>query len=198
MRLLEFSKDEGGANPRPATAQSQPIKKTPARAAPPKPTPPPTSQTTLKPYTNPGRVFPVPGNTALRKPARHSPVDLEQLQQRVDFLERRLQHPAGLPDERASVRELERLKQRLQRLEHNLDNELWAAKQREHTMLELLSRPPLKVRIRQRLLRFWHTERHDIHAWLKHASHIWWQDSQPGWWPRFYRAWQEALDKARS
>ena len=194
MRLLEFNKDEDGANPR----RSAP----PTQAAPPPARAPRSSRQSETRETSrvtrlpPGEAFRIEGNT-LRKPQSRSPIDLEQLQQRMDLLEKRLQKQSTNPDNRNLLQELRQLQQRIKRLELSLDNELWAARQREHTMLELLNRPPLKEIVRTRLIRFRDSDLPVILAWLKRAARNWWLDSQPGWWPQFAQAWQESLDKAR-
>jgi hypothetical protein len=89
------------------------------------------------------------------------------------------------------------LQQRIKHLELSLDSELWASRQREHTMLELLNKPPFKEIARARLIRFRDRDIPVILAWLIRAARNWWLDNQPGWWPRFAQAWQESLDKAR-
>lgn len=190
MRLLEFNKDDGGANPQRSTGPAAPSRpaaaSTPARRR---------RMGGLKP-PGAGKVFPVAGNTLI-KSARHSPVDLEQLQSRIDFLENHLQSQATRLDEHATTQELKALQQRLQRLENDLDSELWASRQREHTMLELLSRPPLKVVIKNRLNQLWVSDLPAAGRWAWRILQLWWLDSQPEWWPRLARAWQESLDKAR-
>lgn len=190
MRLLEFNLDEGGANPQrtPATQKASkpairraPAAQQPARAAAPQ---------------QRARVFPVKTSTT-RKPARRSPIDLEQLQQRIVALELRIQERVERRGAQVSTRELELLKQRIQLLERNVNSELWAAKQREYTMLQLLSRPTLQARIQQQLR---HIRNHNLPAignWLKAEGQQWWQHSQPHWWSRFARAWQESLEQAR-
>ena len=191
MRLLEFNRDEGGANPQhlqapekasePAIQSATTIPK-PARAA--------THQR--------ARVFPVKTSTTRKPaPARRSPIDLEQLQQRIVALELRIQERVERRGAQVSTRELELLKQRIQLLERNVNSELWAAKQREYTMLQLLSRPTLQARIQQQLR---HIRNHNLPAignWLKAEGQQWWQHSQPHWWSRFARAWQESLEQAR-
>jgi hypothetical protein len=124
-------------------------------------------------------------------------VVLEDLQERIAKLEKRLEEVSGKAGRKASVKELRQLQQRMRNLETSLDSELWQAKQREHTMLEMLAKQPLKARIKQRYRRFIETDLPAIGRFLKAALHNWWQDSQPGWWPRFARNWKESLDKAR-
>lgn len=192
MRLLEFNKDEGGANPR-RPGSKPPAKK--AATVQPLPTP---SQRSARANPNPTarRGFAINGNT-LPKPASAPPVVLEDLQERIATLEKRLEEVSGKAGRKASVKELRQLQQRIRHLESSLDSELWQAKQREHTMLEMLAKQPLKARIRLRYTRFIESDLPAIGRFLKAAMHNWWQDSQPGWWPRFARNWKESLDKAR-
>lgn len=195
MKLLEFNKDDGGANPRRPSRSPQHhktlAKAPPARAAgPQRPAIPPKA-----PKPDRALVYPLAGN-ALRK-LRNSPVDLEQLQQRIDFIERHLQDESRKTDQHARTRDLEKLKQRMKRLECSLEDELTNARQREERMLAALNKPPLMTVIRERLIYFRREELPVILDWSKRAAKSWWADSQPCWWPQFYRAWQEALDKAR-
>lgn len=189
MRLLEFNRNEGGANPQQPPAAKKPSRPvTRSAAATPKPT-------LATPHQR-ARVFPVKTSTT-RKPARRSPIDLEQLQQRIVALELRIQERGERRRAQVSTRELELLKQRIQLLERNVNSELWAAKQREYTMLQLLSRPTLQERIRKQLM---HLRTHQLPAignWLKAEGREWWQHNQPHWWSRFARAWQESLEQAR-
>ena len=85
----------------------------------------------------------------------------------------------------------------MQRLEQNLNSELGAARQREHTMLEMLNKPPLKTAASERLKQLWHADIPALMRWLNRAMRRWWLDVQPGWWPKFAAAWQESLDQAR-
>mgnify|MGYP001553117157 FL=1 len=192
MRLLEFNKDEGGANPRRPGSKSQPKK-----AASVRPLPTPRQRTaTAKSLSPAKRGFPVNGNT-LPKPASPAPVDLEHLQERIAVLEKRLEKVSSRKDGRATVKELQKLQSRIRKMETSLDSELWAAKQREQTMLEMLAKPTLKARIRQRYAHFRKSDIPAIGRFLERAMRSWWQDSQPGWWPRLARNWKESLDKAR-
>jgi hypothetical protein len=192
MRLLEFNKDEGGANPRRPGGKSQP-----GKAASVSPLPTPRQRTASPKSMSPAkRGFPVNGNT-LPKPAGPLPIDIEQLQERIAVLEKRLEEVSAKSGRRATVRELKKLQQRIRNLETNLNNELWQAKQREHTMLELLAKHSLKDRIRRRFDRFVKKDIHAIGRFLKGAFNSWWDDSQPGWWPSLARNWKESLDKAR-
>jgi hypothetical protein len=186
MRLLEFNLDAGGANPqsqttlqRPSKPVTQPVKLAKRATAPAKT----------------GKVFPLnadetPANT-------HKPINLEQLQQRIEVLERRILARTGEGTEHPASRDLDLLKQRVARLQQSVHTELWAARQREHTMLELLSKPSFIAGLKQRLKTFRCEQLPAAGHWLLAASRQGWQDCQPGWWPAFAQAWQESLDKAR-
>jgi hypothetical protein len=192
MRLLEFNKDEGGANPRRPGGKPRPAK--PASVS---PLPTPRQRTATPKSMSPAkRGFPVNGNT-LPKPATPPPIDIEQLQARIAVLEKRLEEVSAKSGRQATVRELKKLQQRIRNLETNLDNELWQAKQREHTMLEMLAKHSLKDRIRARLDRFVKKDIYAIGRFLRSAFNSWWNDSQPGWWPTLARNWKKSLDKAR-
>ncbi len=193
MRLLEFGHDEGGANPLPpgrtAPADSTPIQKSPAAI-------PETPRTATKSARNTrkAKVFPIspkPGNT------QRKPIDLEQLQQRVAVLEKRIKARTEALGDEVARRDLEQLKQRMKLLERNVNNELWAAKQREHQMLQLMAKPTLWMALRQR----YNTLRGKILPALLDSQRDfwehWWRNSQPHWWKRFASAWQESLDRAR-
>jgi hypothetical protein len=189
MRLLEFENANSGANPQAAIltkkAAKKPARKTVARKA------------VAPPSPEAGKVFPINGNNAVQQPVRRQPIDLEQLQQRIEVLERRLRERARANGRQLPVKDLEQLKQRMKLLERSVHNELWAAKQREHTLLEMLAKPPLRHLIRDHAKRF---HRHTLPAtchWCAECGREWWSDHQPLWWPRFARAWQESLDKAR-
>lgn len=189
MRLLEFENANSGANPQAAIltkkAAKKPARKTVARKA------------VATPSPEASKVFPINGNNAVQQPVRRQPIDLEQLQQRIEVLERRLRERARTAGQQLPVKDLEQLKQRMKLLERSVHNELWAAKQREHTLLEMLARPPLHHLIRDHAKRF---HRHTLPAtcrWCAECGREWWSDNQPLWWPRFARAWQESLDKAR-
>jgi len=146
-----------------------------------------------KPY---GRLIPIE-DKHLMKPSRRSPVDLEALQARIHALEQRVQQQTSRIERRATIADLDKLQLRMRQLERSLNNELWAARQREHTMLEMLSKPPLKTAVVERIKQLWHSEVPVFKHWLRQATAEWWLDSQPGWWPRFAAAWQESLDRAR-
>ena len=191
MRLLEFNLDEGGANPQHHPAARKPPKAADkAATAAPQPARPATRQR--------ASVFPVKTNTTRKPaPARRSPIDIEQLQQRIVALELRIQERIERRGEQVAARELLQLKQRLEVLERNINSELWAAKQREYTMLQLLSKPTLQARIRNHVMRFRTHNLPAIRHWLEVEAGEWWQHSQPHWWPKLARAWQESLEQAR-
>ena len=186
MRLLEFNLDAGGANPQSQTTLQRPSK-------------PVTQPVKLaKRATEPartGKVLPLNTDEAPAKP--HKPIDLEQLQQRIEVLERRILARTGEGTEHPASRDLGLLKQRVARLQQSVHAELWAARQREHTMLELLSKPSFIAGLKQRLKTFRREQLPAAGRWLLAASRQGWQDCQPGWWPAFAQAWQESLDKAR-
>jgi hypothetical protein len=154
---------------------------------------------TVKSSPADARVFPINARSAAKPPNRR-PIDLEQLQRRIEVLERRIQErirtqaaPAAAPADR----ELEQLRQRMKLLERRIEGELWSARQREHTLLEMLARPPVQTLIKQQCMHFLRTTSTATVAWLRSASQAWWVHAQPMWWPRFADAWQEALDRAR-
>lgn len=189
MRLLEFGRDAGGANPRRTTAVPEPAPAvTPALRKGTRPV-----KQNGKPYR---RIFPSENNK-LMKPARRSPVDLEALQARIHALEQRVQQQTGRIERRATTADLDQLQLRMRQLERSLNNELWAAKQREHTLLEMLSKPPLKTLAIERIRQLRQSDVPVIMRWLRQEAATWWRDSQPHWWPRFAAAWQESLDQAR-
>jgi len=193
MRLLEFNRDDGGANPQ------QAVRGQPRRKAPATPLEPPRKPVHANPelFANrQTRVFPVKTSTT-RKPIRRGPIDLEQLQHRIAVLERRIQARAEQTGEHPAVKELEHLKQRMKLLERNLESELWAARQREQTMLEMLSRRPFKAAVKQEVMKSWRVRLPAMGRWLHAVGKEWWEDNQPRWWPEFARAWQESLEKAR-
>jgi len=144
------------------------------------------------------RVFPINSRPPEKALYRRS-IDLEQLQRRIELLERRIQERIRKPAEATAPanRELEQLRQRMKLLERRIEGELWLARQREHTLLEMLARPPLKTLIKQHCLQFMHTAPRTTLRWLYTAGQAWWRDAQPLWWPRFAAAWEEALTRAR-
>ena len=128
---------------------------------------------------------------------RRVPIDLEQLQQRIGFLERRLQDQSSMTEKPTTVRDLNVLRERMNRLENSLEQELVAARSRESRLLESLDKPPLKILLRTRAIRFWREDLPVIGAWLLRIAHHWWQEVQPEWWPQLASAWKESLEKAR-
>jgi hypothetical protein len=182
MRLLEFNKGEGGANPQ--RAGTHPQKRKPATqvtkvnpVTPSKPSRMPTRGTQVHNNT-----YPIQGN-AIRKPVQRAPVDLELLQQRIGFLEKRLQDQSDKTEKLATIKDIDQLRERMNKMENNLE--------------QALHRPPLKTLLKARAIQFWHRDRHLITAWLLKMTRSAWQEFQPEWWPQFARAWQESLDKAR-
>jgi hypothetical protein len=189
MRLLEFENANSGANPQAAILTKKAAKKPARKAA--------ATKAATPSSTEAGRVFPINGNNAVQQPVRRQPIDLEQLQQRIEVLERRLRERARSQGQQLPVKDLEQLKQRMKLLERSVHNELWAAKQREHTLLEMLAKPPLRHLLRDQAKRFRHNTLPATCRWCADCGREWWSDNQPLWWPRFARAWQESLDKAR-
>ncbi len=192
MRLLELSQADLGTDPHQGAHLAVQIKELPGKSA--------IQLDPARKPINPGiseaRVLPIKGNT-VHTPVQRGPGDLEMLQQRVATLEKRIKERAARNHATITSKELEQLKQRLQKLERNINSELWAARQREHTMLEMLAKPPLAARIGHRMTRFRTHNLPAIGRWLKEASIEWLQDRQPEWWPVFARAWKESLDRAR-
>lgn len=145
------------------------------------------------------RVFPIKPRPSDR-PQRRRTLDLEQLQRRIEELERRIQERARAQAEQNAApanKELEQLRQRMKLLERRIEGELWSARQREHTMLEMLARPSLPTLLKQGCTRFLSTAPGATLRWLRTTGLAWWEHAQPMWWPRFAAAWQEALTRAR-
>jgi hypothetical protein len=184
MRLLEFNLDAGGANPQSKMTDLSPLKKVPRPVK------------LARPDTgNPAKVFPLStGGTAAKD---RKPIDLEQLQQRIETLERRILARAGENSAHPVSQDLELLKQRVARLQQSVHAELWAARQREHTMLQILSKPSFIAATKLRLERFRKQQLPAAGRGLASAAQQWWQDSQPDWWAELALAWQDALNKAR-
>lgn len=179
MRLLEFNKDEGGANPQ--HARSRPDKrKLAAQATPVRPSKPSRIPASASKVRN--TVYPIQG-TAIRKPVQHAPIDLELLQQRIGFLERRLQDQSDKTEKLTTRKDIDQLRERMNRVESSLQ--------------QALDRPPLKTLIRTRAIQFWRQDRPLIGAWLLRMARSAWQEFQPEWWPQLARAWKESLEKAR-
>lgn len=185
MRLLEFENVNDGNNPQAATLTRKPAHKPADGAAPARR--PDAARTPAR------KVFPASGKYAMQQTLRRQPIDIEQLQQRVQVLERRMRERARAEGSQLPVMELQQLRQRMKLLERSVNNELWAAKQREHTLLEMLARPPLKQLLRDHARRL-HTR--TLRA-ARHCHAALDQLHQPSWWPHFVRAWHESLDKAR-
>jgi len=194
MRLLEFNWDEGGANPQHSIRDRPPRKRSVAPVETPRIPTHTTPETPAAPHQ--AKVFQVK-TSLVRKPAKRGPIDLEHLQQRITLLERRIQARSQLAGEHPAIKDLELLKQRMKLLERKLENELWLASQREQTMLELLSRQPIKIQIKQYFDRFWREQLPAAGCCLLGAARGWWLDNQPPWWPQVAKAWQESLEKAR-
>lgn len=202
MRLLEFNRNEGGANPIPAKPNSLPktakpsLKQAKTLAAP-SPARTTTAKRPLKRNkpAKQARVFPL---KAVATPqTRRKPIDLEQLQQRVGMLEQRIKARAEALDDEVAAKDLEKLKQRMKLLERNINSELWAAKQREYAMLQVMAKPTLLTAIKQGYAKFTSNTMPATVMTLAASYRHWWLHSQPGWWPRLASAWQESLDKAR-
>jgi hypothetical protein len=186
MRLLEFNGDTGGANPQSRKAKKSPVKKSarPVRLT--------------KPVASPelaAKVFPLKGGDAASKARK--PIDLEHLQQRIEVLERRILTRTQDGDENPAGHDLEVLKKRMERLQKSVHSELWAARQREHTMLQILSKPSFKTALLQHIEHFRIKQLPTTGRWIMTTSRRWWQECQPDWWAALAKAWQESLDKAR-
>jgi hypothetical protein len=182
MRLLEFNKGEGGANPQ--RARSHAPKRKPAApvtqvnpVTPSKPSRIPTSASKVH-----NKAYPIQG-AAIRKPVQRAPVDLELMQQRIGFLEKRLQYQSDKTEKLATLKDIDQLRERMNRMENSLQ--------------QALDRPPLKVILKTRAIQFWRKDRPLIGAWLLRMTRSAWQEFQPEWWPQLARAWKESLDKAR-
>ena len=170
MRLLEFNLDASGANPHaqtpPQTAPKQAVR--PVKL--------------VKPPVSPaksGKVLPLKTSAAPAKTRK--PIDLERLQQRIDVLESRILARNGKSAEQPVNQDLELLKQRVTRLQQSVHAELWAARQREHTLLEILSKPSFKTVIIQRLKTFRQKQLPAAGHWLVSNAQQWWLDHKyPG------------------
>jgi hypothetical protein len=192
MRLLELRGNEGDADAKRAALLHKTDRK-PAIAA----------RTIKRPATGKEpavdtRVFPI-NTRPPETPLRRQPFDLEQLQRRIEELERRIHERARSSAESAQGgKELEQLRQRIKLLERRIEGELWSARQREYTLLEMLARPPIQTVVKEYCTRLLRSAPLTTLRWLKAAGKAWWQDAQPLWWPRFVALWQEALARARS
>ncbi len=193
MRLLEFDQADSSADIQQTTHITSQLKDLPG-------TPAVRVHPARKPVSavkSAPRVFPINDET-LRTPAQRGPIDLEALQQRVVALEHRVKERAAANKRSAiATEELDELKQRMLKLERNVNGELWLAKQREYTMLEILARPPLATRINHGITRIMTHNLPAIGRWFKEAAVEWFDDSKPGWWPTLAAAWKESLDRAR-
>lgn len=199
MRLLEFGLDEGGANPVPARQRSRAdaAKSVPEAPATPSPAIAATGKPGLKRKlaANKARVYPLKSGTTPQ--TRRKPIDLEQLQHRIAVLEQRIQARTEALGDEVAARDLEKLKQRMKLLEHNINNELWAARQREYNMLQMMAKPTLKTALTQGFRTFKAKTLPAMLSSLHESYQHWWLNSQPGWWQGFAAAWQESLEKAR-
>jgi hypothetical protein len=187
MRLLELGRDAGDAESTASVVLQEPPE-TPAR----------TRRTLKKPAAGRGatRVFPI-NPLPQSGPARRKPINLEQLQQRIEVLEQRIQTRLMKQGDAAKKDDLEQLQKRMKLLERRIDTELWTARQREHTLLEMLAKPPLKTVIHRRAHQLCTCAPRSVWCWFKAFGKEWWLDCQPLWWPKFASAWQEALAQAR-
>jgi hypothetical protein len=197
MRLLEFNKDEGGANPQ--HTRSRPDKRKPiapvTQANPVRPSKPSRIPASASKIRN--TAHPIQG-TAIRKPVQHAPIDLELLQQRIGFLERRLQDQSDKTEKLATRKDIDQLRERMNRMENSLEQELATSRTREDRLLQaLVDRPPLKTYLRTRAIQFWRQDLPLIGAWLLKMARSAWQEFQPEWWPQLANAWKESLEKAR-
>jgi hypothetical protein len=196
MRLLEFTKDGGGANPQQSRARRArrelPGPVTPAKpAAPANPDRIPPAASKIRSEAYPVQAAPV------RKLVQRGPIDLEQLQQRIGFLERRLQDQPNKSERNATRKDLDQLRQRMDRMELALETELATGRMREDRLLQAVERPPLKILVKTRAIQFWQIDLPRIAIWLLKAARNGWQEFQPEWWPQLASAWKESLDKAR-
>lgn len=202
MRLLEFGLDEGGANPipthpRPLPESAKPFKVPASTATASQPPAAARRKPTLKRPAPLKKAAVYPLKSATTPHERRKPIDLEQLQQRITVLEQRIKARAEALGNEVATRDLEMLKQRMKLLERNIENELWAARQREYNMLQMMAKPTLKRAITQGFTKFKLKTLPRLLQLLRESYGHWWLDSQPGWWHGFAAAWQESLDKAR-
>ncbi len=189
MRLLDFGRAENGLNP-------------PRAGTHPSPPAPPEPSTSLAPARSGlhagSAAAAVPAAGIRIKRGGRNPVDLGHLKQRIDSLEQRLHAQSARLDDLTAAKKLDLLKQRMLQLEQRLDGELSMARQREHTLLEMLQTLPFSQRVKKRLVAGWQRDLPAARHWLQETLRIWWRDSQPCWWPDLVRAWQQALDEARN
>ncbi|MGB5426218.1 MAG: hypothetical protein WBN95_05460 [Gammaproteobacteria bacterium] len=198
MRLLEFGLDDGGANPVPSRQQPRPEAAKPFKV-------PSTTKAPSPATDKPARTGHMPAKKATVYPLKSAqtpstlrkPIDLEQLQNRIEVLEQRIKARTEALGDEVAARDLAKLKQRMKLLEHNINNELWAAKQREYNMLQMMAKPTLKTALRQGYAKLKSKTAPAMLAALAESYRHWWLNSQPGWWQAFMMAWHESLDKAR-
>ena len=199
MRLLEFGLDDGGANPVPNRQQPRPEAakpfKVPATAKAPSPSSAGKPARNSSSPVKKARVYPL--KSAQKSSTLRKPIDLEQLQNRIEVLEQRIKARTEALGDEVAARDLAKLKQRMKLLEHNINNELWAAKQREYNMLQMMAKPTLKTALRQGYAKLKSKTAPALLAAFVDSYRHWWLNSQPGWWQAFMSAWQESLDKAR-
>ena len=201
MRLLEFGLDDGGANPVPTRQQSRPEAakpfKVPANAKAPSPSSPVAGRSDRNSSTpaKKARVYPL--KSAQTPSTLRKPIDLEQLQNRIEVLEQRIKARTEALGDEVAAKDLAKLKQRMKLLEHNINNELWAAKQREYNMLQMMAKPTLKTALRQGYAKLKSKTAPAMLAALNESYRHWWLNSQPAWWQAFMSAWRESLHKAR-
>lgn len=192
MRLLELGRHAGDAESLAAIVMQEPIEAPPKR------------RSNLKqPATGTAQASPGSASVFAINPhpqpgtGRVKPINLEQLHQRIEVLERRIQARLHKQGDAAKKEDLEKLHRRMKLLERRIDTELWTARQREHTLLEMLAKPPLKTIVRQRARQLCSSAPGACWCWLKAFGREWWLDCQPLWWPSFAAAWQESLKRAR-
>jgi hypothetical protein len=191
MRLLELRGSSTSAESKPAALlQKSATKLTASEHALKRPS---TAQTT----PTATHIFPINSSHAQSQIRRRPVIDLEQLQQRVDLLEQRIQTRLNKQGDVAWKEELEQLRHCMKLLERKLETELWIAKQREYALLEMLAKPTLITSIKQRLIRILNKTPAAVLHWFKAFGKEWWSDCQPLWWPKFSAAWQEAMFRAR-
>jgi hypothetical protein len=190
MRLLELGRNADNAES-PSSVVLQDLPEPPVKR-------PRTAKQSAVRQSKPGaaRVFPIKPHPNHAQPHR-KPINLEQLHQRIEALEQRIQARLHKPGDGAKKEDLEQLLRRMKILERRIDTELWTARQREQALLEMLAKPPLTTIVRKHAKQLCDTVPGACWCWLKAFGKEWWLDCQPLWWPKFAAAWQEALDRAR-
>jgi len=189
MRLLELRSNDTGTRPAHSALLAKPSVKPVVKARTLKAPPAAQSPAAKAP------VFPL--NSRPPPPARRV-VDLVQLQQRIEQLEKRIQQRLASQPATTRPEDIEQLQRRMKQLEQRIETELWSARQREHDLLQLLARQSLLITLRLRGERLLATAPATLWHWSKLAGRAIWNDIQPMWWPRFAAAWQQAWDKAQS